>query len=232
MKDQTASFDLLKHFLEISEKINRFIKDFDILPYIQFKEQTKRNPCLKCHYQKDEPFQHKLAKEKIFNLFVNEPDYLILTELHAKVKELQVFDKGLRAYQFDCLIVDIKLFSQFNYLMTSIKMGKVLHIDQYYHLFRFGGSMIFAVELDGGHSKRKDNLRDAFFMEEYAIPTARYEVSDLVSFHKKYRGKYGADPRHMQNYTKEVQDKPYLWDLNIKTIEEDAIALFHKKLKR
>lgn len=221
-KYHEIEFDWNKHHLLIFQKYKRFIKDFDLEEFIEFKATTEKNPCKECHSLIGEPYMHYKAKKKVFDLFVDNSDYVVFTELHAKEKELQVFDVGLRAYQFDILVVNVKNLHNFfynfenNYTESAENFIKKIEHD-----------IIFSIELDGDHSAKKDLLRDKFFFETYNIPTIRYQVRDLIEMYSKQRGKVG-NRKHMRNFTKE-NGNALLKDLSLDDILMDCKALYYKR---
>lgn len=220
----TVDFDWNKHHLLIYNKYKKFIKDFDIEEYLDFKATTEKNPCKECHSLIGEPYMHYKAKKKVFDILCNDSHYAIFTELHAKEKELQVFDVGLRAYQFDILVVNVhNLLVFFNYMQneSNYDITKENCIKGIEH------DIIFCVEIDGDHSAKKDVLRDKFFFETYNIPTIRYQVRDLIPLHTKQRGKVG-NRKHMRNFTKE-NGNALLEDLSLDDILMDCKALYYKR---
>lgn len=219
------SFDLTKHYNEIAIKYSNFIKDFELEDYINFKKTTGKNHCIKCHYQKNEPLEHQQAKSKLFDIVINASDYLVESELKAVKNKgcLQVFDKGERQYQFDILCIHV------NNLQTVFDHCSGVLPVSFNFLKNIEHNIIFALEADGNHSYKKDQLRDKFFFHEYGIITARYEVSDLIDMYKKTRGRIGT-PRHMKYYTKEVTEA-YHNKLTIDDIIGDVRAYYKKNYK-
>lgn len=217
------TFDLVKHYNEVAIKYRSFIKDFDLQDYIDFKVLTGKNHCKKCHYQIDEPLEHQQAKKKLFEIVLNDNSYLVDTELKAvKNKgELQVFDKGVRPYQFDVLCLHVR-----NIKILFDHVDNIAPVS-FEFLKGIEHNIIFALEADGKHSWKKDQLRDKFFFEEYGIITARYAVSDLIDMYKKARGRIGT-PRHMRNYTKEVTEA-YHNRLSMDDILGDVRAYYKKR---
>lgn len=193
------TFEPEKHYVVIYQKLRKFLKDFDIEEYINFKNITKQNNCLECHIQISEPVTHEQAKKKLFNIFVNEPNYLVESELRAN-KNLFVPGKGIRNYQFDVFVVNIPHFIKFmNHLHDFINNDTKLDIQL---LKQLETCLIFAVEADGGgHSDDKDAVRDRFFFINYNIVTVRYKVHELVPLPetekmKKTRLKYNIYVRY------------------------------------
>lgn len=226
----SISFDFDKHYTEIYHKYKQFLKDFELEDYVDLKYNQGKNNCKICHFRANEPFQHKLAKEKIFKLFLKRHDYLVESEVSAAINkgELEVFDVGKRGYALDVLVINVKnLIFLFNYVEGNLPSHKDVNLD---YLRQMEYDIMFAVEVDGDiHSWKKDRLRDKFFMEQYNITTVRYDVSDLVRIYKKYKGKSSIRKR-MNNFTKETS-LPELYNITIEQILEDCKAYYYKKYR-
>lgn len=221
-----TKFDLVKHYNEIAIKYRSFIKDFDLEDYIDFKKQTGHNHCTQCHYQVDEPVQHRQAKNKLFEIMLNNSDYSVESELRAVKNKghLQVFDVGERYYQLDVLAIHVR-----NLQILFDHVDKITPVS-YEFLKGIEHNVIFILEADGGHSWKKDQLRDNFFFEEYGLITTRYEVTDLVDTFRKARSKY-ASKAHMKYYNKEVTEA-YHTNLVLDDILGDVKAYYKKRYGR
>lgn len=217
------NFDLNKHYNEIVIKYKTFIKDFNLQDYINFKRQTGTNHCIKCHYQIDEPLEHQQAKNKLFEIALTASDYMVESELKAVKNKgnLQVFDQGEKQYQFDVLCIHVN-----NLQVLFDHVSGIIPVS-FDFLKGIEHNIIFALEADGKHSWKKDQLRDKFFFTEYGIITARYQVSDLVDMYKKTRGRIGT-ARHMKYFNKEVTEA-YHDKLSIDDILGDVKAYYKKK---
>ncbi len=229
-----TTFDHLKHYQSIYNKLLKFKKDFDINDYINLKLETGLNNCLKCHSQIDEPLKHYQAKNKIFKLFLNDRYYLIETELRAN-KELYVPGKGNRNYQFDTLVINVSSFTVFmnymqeflnirfnlndsekNDLKLDIKMLKDLEQD-----------LIFAIELDGkSHSDKKDYIRDQFFFSTYNIVTVRYKVNQLVNVQETKKER---NARLKYNYYREYTEQPIFYNITTEQIVDECRNVYRTK---
>lgn len=224
-KFNEIEFSWDKHHLMIYHKYRRFLNEFGLEDYVDFKDSTGINHCKQCHSLIGEPPHHFKAKKKIFDLFVDHEDYLVCTELHAKEKALQVFDVGLREYQFDILVINVKnLRDLFQYVETdNFNRTEENHIKSIEH------DIIKVIELDGNneHSWKKDMLRDKFFFEVYNIVTVRYQVRDLVPMYYKRKGKVN-NKRHMNNFTKEASEAT-LENITLEDVTIDAMALYQKR---
>lgn len=221
------------------DKYNQFIHDFEVDKRINFFD-------LRYIYENElrtrqhEPEAHEKAKEKIFDLFNHWDlisDYLILTEVENKYNEgLKVFDKGQRDYALDCLVINKRAYSAIRNLVVNhihilnqeITLKEQKQILNTVWLIKH--EAMFAVEVDGRHSDKKDEVRDQFFFENYNIPTVRYEVSELESFYKKYKGKRVANKKHMLNFSKSAPEKPYLDDITIPQIVGDVKANYYLRM--
>jgi hypothetical protein len=220
-----ATFDFEKHYLGIYSKLRKLLKDFDIETYINFKHITKKNNCDQCHIQISEPTSHERAKKKIFKLFVNEPNYLVESELKAN-KDLYVPNKGIRNYQFDIFVVNVPIFLEFIDIIEDHLVNKTkLDIEQLKELEK--QVLVFAVELDGGsHSEAKDAVRDRFFFTNYNIITVRYGVHELVYMEespkmKKTRLKY--------NIYRSYSEQPIFQNITNWQIVAEAENLYESK---
>ena len=222
------TFDFEKHYVGIYNKLRKFLRDFDIEEYIHFKNVTKQNNCLQCHIQISEPITHEQAKKKLFNLFVNEPNYLVESELRAN-KQLYVPGKGIRPYQFDVFVINVPNFIKFMNIMVNylnIDNDETRELD-FQLLKELEQELYFAVEADGGsHSDDKDAVRDRFFFTNYNIVTVRYEVNDLVHVEetkkmKKTRLKY--------NIYKAAQDPPIFENITSEDIVKEAKNIYRSK---
>lgn len=235
--DSSYQTDLQKitYIHEIWDKYNRFIDDFDLSKrvniYADFLVFDNE-----CKTRKDEPEPHKKAKEKIFNLFKNDCRFVILTEVENRYKEgLKVFDKGQRDYSLDCFVIDKKSYHNMQDIIINhahVQNQELVLPEQkelLNEVWLTKHKSFFAIELDGDHSDKKDHVRDEFFFETYCIPTVRYEVSELVSFYKKYRGKT-ANRKHILNYEKSAPDKPYLEDITIGDIIGDVKSQYYLRM--
>lgn len=218
------TFDFEKHYIGIYYKLSRFLKDFNIQRYIDFKYVTKLNNCLECHIQISEPITHEQAKKKLFKLFVNERSYLVLSELRAN-KNLFVPGKGIRNYQFDIFVVNASNFIKFRGIIkdhiennTSLDFEELKELEQ---------DLYFAVEADGGgHSDEKDAVRDHFFFSKYNIVTNRYKVNQLVYVEetnkmKKTRLKY--------NIYKQFTDLPLFHNITTEQIVSETKNIYRSK---
>ena len=220
------SFDYDKHLLEVCQKYKQFVKDFELEDYIELMHNKGIQNCTECHYRPNEPKLHRHAKNKLFRMFLHNNHYLVETEVKAKKNkgELEVFNVGKRGYSLDVLVINVKnLIKLFNHV------DKVKTLSNY-KLISMEHDVMFALEVDGDiHSWKKDKLRDLFFLEEYNIVTVRYDVSDVIKFHKKYRGKRQLS-RHIQNFTQDVEMMDFN-ELSVDRILLDAKALYYKKYK-
>lgn len=219
-----ATFDFEKHYLGINNKIKKFLKDFDIEPFIYFKNVTGINNCPECHIQISEPVTHEQAKKKLFKAFINERYYLVESELKAN-KNLFVPGKGIRNYQFDVFVIDVTKFIDFQTAMrehlvndTELDIELLKELEQ---------GMLFAVEADGGgHSEEKDAVRDRFFFKNYNIVTVRYPVDQLVYVEetpkmKKTRLKY--------NIYQQYANQPLFHNITSQEIVAEAKNLYQKE---
>ena len=221
------------------DKYNQFIYDFEVDKRINFFDLYYMFENV-LRTRQHEPESHEKAKEKIFNLFNKWDkisDYLILTEVENRYNEgLKVFDKGKLDYALDCLIINKKIYSGMRDLIVNhvhISNEEAVLKEQKELLntiWLMKHEAMLAVELDGKHSDKKDEVRDQFFFETYSIPTVRYEVSELNTFYKKYKGKYVANKKHMLNYSKSGPDTPYLEGITIGQIIGDARANYHLRM--
>ncbi len=220
-----TTFDYEKHYIGIYSKIRKLLKDFDIETHINFKNMTKRNHCEQCHIQISEPTSHERAKKKIFKLFVNEPNYLVESELGAN-KDLYVPNKGIRNYQFDNFVVNIPVFLEYMKILENHFVNKTeLDIELLKELEK--KVLYFAVELDGGgHSEAKDAVRDRFFFNTYNIVTVRYGVNEIVYIEetakmKKTRLKY--------NIYRSYSEQPIFQNITNWQIVSEAENLYQSK---
>ena len=219
-----ATFDFEKHYIRIYNKVNRFLKDFNIEKYINFKHVTKLNNCLECHIQISEPISHEQAKRKLFKLFVNEPSYLVESELRSN-KDLFVPGKGIRNYQFDIFVINVPNFINFRSIIQDhIENGTNLILDELKELEQ---NLYFAVEADGGgHSEEKDAVRDRFFFSNYNIVTVRFPVYMLVPMEetkkmKRIRSKY--------NIYRPYPDQPFFHNITTEQIVDKARNIYQSK---
>ena len=222
---ELRTFDFNKHYNELAIKYQKFLDDFSLNEFVNFKLETGQNNCQRCHFQIDEPIPHQQAKLKLFNIMVKSPDHLVETELVATKNNghLQVFDKGEKNYQFDVLCIHVK---NLKTLLNHVSKQNPVTIE---FLKKIEHEMIFALEADGDHSWKRDALRDKFFFEEYGIITARYEVSDLVDMYRKARSKYPSSA-HMRYYQKEVT-QAYHNNLSMDDIIGDVKAKYYQRYK-
>lgn len=218
------TFDFRKHYLNILSKIIRFKKDFDIQGHIEYVNQYKKNPCNTCHYQIDEPLDHKRAKNKIFKLFVNTPNYLIETEFKP-LKELEVIGLGKRRYQFDILVVNVPhLFKFINHISDVELDNSKMNINM---LKNIETDLIFAVELDGSsHSFKKDRIRDHFFFSTYNIITVRYDVGTLI---RQQRTVKEMKARAKYSLYKEYEEVPLFNEITIDDIVKECRNIYCSK---
>lgn len=186
----------------------------------------------------NEPEEHRQAKEKMFNMVVCKKDLLVITEVEPASKNgVMVFDKGLMYYTFDILVINYELYNRLYKLIYETPIAKITQIDTPEHkealeLYNYRNVIIYCIEVDGKHSKPKDDLRDEFFLNQYNVATARYEVSALVStFYKKYKRKGAPSKRHMNNFEKKPQATADMSYLDRDVIEDDIRANYKLKSK-
>lgn len=240
--DSKYNTDLQKltYLNSVWDKYNQFIYDFEIAKRINLFNM-RYNFENELTTRQHEPETHEKAKEKIFNLFNKWDtisDYLILTEVENRYNEgLKVFDKGQRDYALDCLVINKRAYSIIGNLVVNhahVYNEKLMLQEQREILntvWLIKHEAMFAIEFDGKHSDRKDEVRDQFFFENYSIPTVRYKVSELNNtFYKKYKGKYVANKKHILNYSKSAPNEPYLNDITIEQIVGDAKAQYHFRM--
>jgi hypothetical protein len=169
---------LLEHYRGLVIDFDKFLRDFNILHHVYAFDISKKNPYMQCKYHENEPLSHAKAKNKIFNLFVNDPKFLIFTELKSK-RRLNVTHVGIRHYRFDILVINVPALLKFkNHIFDVNVFHEEMNIKFLKDIER---SLICAIELDGtSHTHFKDVLRDNFFFDEYKLVTLRYNVKHLV----------------------------------------------------